>query len=111
MQYSSSFLSENKVTIFQGKNKFEKISTCLDSDFSLVAFFKLVFLNISRRILKNLSPFNSKSLLGCSTMMQHQKTKKKLSHCHTVALPFTLKSILRQKKNYEIQIFQCHAKL
>jgi hypothetical protein len=28
-----------------------------------------------------------------------------------VALPFTLKSILRQKKNYEIQIFQCHAKL
>jgi hypothetical protein len=33
------------------------------------------------------------------TTMKQNKTKQGV--CHTVALPFTFKSILRQKKNYE----------
>jgi hypothetical protein len=33
------------------------------------------------------------------TLLHHQNGKKKVVF-HTVALPFTLKSILRQKKNY-----------
>jgi hypothetical protein len=32
--------------------------------------------------------------------MTKKKKDKKKGVCHTVALPFTLKSILRQKKNY-----------
>jgi hypothetical protein len=36
-----------------------------------------------------------------STQYQHyEKTKNKQGVCHTVALLFTLKSILRQKKNH-----------
>ncbi len=34
----------------------------------------------------------------CPSMSQMQINK---GVCHTVALPFTLKSILRQKKNYD----------
>jgi hypothetical protein len=30
----------------------------------------------------------------------NSRTQEKQGVCHTVALPFTLKSILRQKKNY-----------
>jgi hypothetical protein len=45
------------------------------------------------------------------TKNKKQKTKtKKQGVCHTVALPFTLKRILRQKKNImKTQIFH-HAK-
>jgi hypothetical protein len=35
--------------------------------------------------------FDSPNVLG----------KQEQGVCHTIALPFTLKSILRQKKNYE----------
>jgi len=48
----------------------------LDFDFNLVAFWKDFFLN---NILKSLLPFNSKSLLGCWPMMQHQKLEKDIT--------------------------------
>jgi hypothetical protein len=35
-----------------------------------------------------------------SSLEQHHKIERKQGACHTMALPFTLKSILRQKKNY-----------
>jgi hypothetical protein len=35
-----------------------------------------------------------------SEEVQHHQRKLKQGVCHNVALPFTLKSILRQKKNY-----------
>jgi hypothetical protein len=37
----------------------------------------------------------------CMCVLQHEKEDPvKQGVCHTVALPFTLKSMLRQKKNY-----------
>jgi hypothetical protein len=37
----------------------------------------------------------------CEKQNLHNKQTNKQGVCHTVALPFTLKSILGQKKNYE----------
>jgi len=38
--------------------------------------------------------------LGDYEQVEHNTQHIKQGACHTVALPFTLKSILRQKKNY-----------
>jgi hypothetical protein len=40
------------------------------------------------------------SSIGVSFFTRDQKKKKKQGVCHNVALPFTLKCILRQNKNY-----------
>jgi hypothetical protein len=34
------------------------------------------------------------------SLEQHHRIERKQGVCHTMAFPFTLKSILRQKKNY-----------
>jgi hypothetical protein len=38
--------------------------------------------------------------MNVTTAETDAEMEKKQGVCHTVALPFTLKSILRQKKNY-----------
>jgi hypothetical protein len=44
--------------------KIQKFPLKLDSDFSLIAFFKLYFL-LCRKVTKNMLPCDAKSLLGC----------------------------------------------
>jgi hypothetical protein len=48
-----------------------------------------------------------KVLMGAKIILNNHLQQQGV--CHIVALPFTLKNILRQKRNYETQIFH-HAK-
>jgi hypothetical protein len=66
--------------------------------------------SIVLRVFQYLIAMNFKSFfLGRSPLVQHHKNEKQGVY-HTVALPFTLKIILRQKKNYGNSIFH-HAKI
>jgi hypothetical protein len=56
--------------------------------------------SIVLRVFQYLVAMNFKSFfLGLSPLVQHHKNEKQGVY-HTVVLPFTLKIILRQKKNY-----------
>jgi hypothetical protein len=67
--------------------------------FSVKSGFSARF-SIVLRVFQYLVAMNFKSFfLGQSPLVQHHKNEKQGVY-HTVALPFTLKIILRKKKNY-----------
>ncbi len=68
---------------------------CLLCLFACLAAFPLSCLSLSHK-----HPQISHAEITCSLLLLHKCTQIQQGVCHTVALPFTLKSILRQKKNY-----------
>jgi hypothetical protein len=75
---------------------------CVFVEFStnLIIFLKLVAINV--KFFRGIIATHAISFWGSLPPMLHPKNEKKKRVCHNVALPFTLKNILMQNKNYEI---------
>ncbi len=73
------------------QKEFPKITTIAYNMKGCFKFYTFIF-----RISPNLVKYTYKLF----SLEQHHRIEKKQGVCHTMALPFTLKSILRQKKNY-----------
>ncbi len=96
---------------FQKIKEGENLLPHLDSDFSLVAFFLTSFFIIQTG-LKNLLPFYAKSLLGCQSMTQHRKTRKKFTGQDVRTITYVKKSfaafagnVMRKLKKASNQLY------
>jgi hypothetical protein len=68
--------------------------------FGPIIFLELGCLNLVSRVVLSELPTSLMLLLRREFQYQKLQDNSRQGVCHTVALPFTLKIILRQKKNY-----------